>query len=169
MPPRKPRRANPSRLEPDAADTDRIARQIMEISRLDLPTLHGRWEHIHGRKPPSGLKRDLIVRELAYRLQAERYGDLDERTRQFLAKVAKQGDAAFEEDRPFLKPGTTLVRNWKGTLQRVTILERGFDWSGQHYESLSAVARAITGSSWNGLAFFGLKRRRSDKGCPANG
>lgn len=164
MPIRRKRQTNGGRSEPAAPNPASIERQVDEIAKLNLPSLRQRWANAHGRPPPPGLYRDLMVRSLAYRLQAAVFGDLDDQAKRFLAKVAKEGKAAFDEDKPPLKPGTVLVREWDRKLQRVIVLEQGFDWNGQRYASLSAVARAITGTNWNGFTFFGLRPRRSTRG-----
>ncbi|WP_281411524.1 DUF2924 domain-containing protein [Enterovirga aerilata] len=62
------------------------------------------------------------------------------------------------------KPGTLLVREWEGTLHRVMVLEEGYAWNGQSFESLSKAARAITGTNWNGPRFFGLRQKENVKG-----
>jgi hypothetical protein len=73
------------------------------------------------------------------------------------------GDIAIRrrraEDRPIA--GTKLIREYQGVLQHVTVLQDGYEWQGRPYKSLSGIARAITGTRWNGLVFFGLKNRRS--------
>ena len=106
------------------------------------------------------LPRALLQRILAYRIQADAAGDLDPTTIKLLDRLGR-GEIA-EIPLPELravKPGTLLVREWEGTLQRVVVLESGFAWNGVTYESLSKVARAITGTNWNGPRFFGLRDR----------
>src|SRR5215204_1957292 len=96
----------------------------------------------------------------AYRIQADAAGDLDPATIKLLDRLGR-GEIA-EIPLPELravKPGTLLVREWDGTLQRVVVLESGFAWNAGTYESLSKVARAITGTNWNGPRFFGLRHR----------
>ena len=105
-----------------------------------------------------------MARALAYRIQADAFGDLDRATKRLLARVAQGDESALDTNQPILKPGTMLVREWQGTLHRVTVLERGFTWSGETFGSLSAAARAITGTNWNGHAFFGLRPRKAHKG-----
>ncbi len=119
-----------------------------------------------GGGPYSGVKRRSLCRGtcLAYRLQAERLGDLDKETVRLLERIAS-GDGGLSSvvgkqsrfDR--LQPGSTLVREWDGARQRVEVLDRGFAWNGKTYRSLSAVAFAITGTRWSGPRFFGLRGR----------
>jgi len=81
------------------------------------------------------------------------------RTASILAKVAQGGPVPSINDVGQLKPGTLLVREWQGRLHRVMVLADGFSWNGKTLGSLSEVARAITGTRWNGWLFFGLKNR----------
>jgi Protein of unknown function (DUF2924) len=105
---------------------------------------------------------------IAYRLQADRFGDLDHATRQLLDRTIAQEAApamsarlaSFDQKRTELTPGTVLVREWDRRSQRVMVMAEGFAWNGQTYNSLSKVALAITGTKWNGPRFFGLR----DKG-----
>ena len=103
---------------------------------------------------------------MAYRLQAERLGDLDKETVRLLDRVASGncgnglGSVLGNQSRfDRLQPGSALVREWDGARQRVVVLDRGFAWNGKTYRSLSAVAFAITGTRWSGLRFFGLRGR----------
>jgi hypothetical protein len=102
---------------------------------------------------------------IAYRLQADRFGDLDHTSRQMLdGSVAKEAGpalsarlASFDQKQTKLTPSTVLVREWDRQSQRVMVLADGFAWNGQTYDSLSKVAFAITGTKWNGPRFFGLR------------
>lgn len=164
----KQRGRNERGLPPTAVhDADAMEREIEKIATLELAALRARWRAIHGRAPPPGLYRDLMVRSLAYRLQAEAYGDLDRSTKQMLAKLAKGDVSVLDPEKQLLKPGTILAREWNKSLHHVTVLRNGFAWNGETYTSLSATARAITGTNWNGYAFFGLKARRAKKDTDA--
>jgi Protein of unknown function (DUF2924) len=100
---------------------------------------------------------------IAYRIQADRFGDLDHATTQVLDRtVTKETGpamsarlASFDQKRTELTPGTVLVREWDRRSQRVMVMADGFAWNGQTYDSLSKVAFAITGTKWNGPRFFG--------------
>jgi hypothetical protein len=104
---------------------------------------------------------------ILYRLQADRFGDLDHQTKQVLDRtVAKETGramsarlASFDQKRTELSLGTVLVREWDRQSQRVMVMADGFAWNGQTYDSLSKVAFAITGTKWNGPRFFGLRDR----------
>ena len=105
------------------------------------------------------------MRVLAYRLQSDAFGGLDKSIQRIL-RSKKDDDAAAPFDRRApqtregvgLKAGALLVREWKGRLERVMILEEGFVWNGQTFGSLSQIAKAMTGTNWNGHRFFGLRQ-----------
>ena len=120
--------------------------------------------------PPPHLPRHLLFRVLAYRLQADRLGDLDAESRRLLddsGSPENAGQRAVDLRRRTadLKPGTVLGREWNGQMQRVAVLADGFAWNGKTYSSLSKAAFAITGTRWNGPKFFGL-RDKSSRGTP---
>jgi hypothetical protein len=119
----------------------------------------------------------LLARLLAQRIQIAAFGDLRKSARRVIWQVngKRDGEAnsrSFVRRDPetragvVLRPGAVLVREWKGALQRVMVMEDGFAWNGETYRSLSQVAKAMTGTSWNGHRFFGLKR--ADDGDGAN-
>jgi hypothetical protein len=139
--------------------------EIAHLRGLDLAGLRARWQSIFQRRAPIHLTRHLLFAVIAYRLQADRFGDLDHATRQVLDRTsAKEAGpamssrlASFDQKRTELTPGTVLVREWDRKSQRVMVMPDGFAWNGQTYESLSKVAFAITGTKWNGPRFFGLR------------
>jgi hypothetical protein len=135
--------------------------EIARVRDLDLSALRARWQSVFRRKAPDHLPRHLLYRMIAYRLQAERLGDLDRDTQRFLDKVVAGTNKlpAPGRRRHALQPGTVLVREWDGKSQRVTVLEEGFAWNGTTYRSLTEVAFAITGTRWSGPRFFGLRHR----------
>ncbi len=108
---------------------------------------------------------------ITYRIQADRFGDLDRATKQVLGRtVAKEAGPAlstrlssFDQKRTELSPGTVLVREWDRQSQRVMVMADGFAWNGQTYDSLSKVAFAITGTRWNGPRFFGLRNKEDGR------
>jgi hypothetical protein len=141
--------------------------EIAHLRDLDLRGLRARWQSIFGRQAPNHLTRHLLLAVIAYRLQADRFGDLDHATRQVLDRtVGKEAGpamtarlASLDQKRTELTPGTVLVREWDRQSQRVMVLADGFAWNGQTYDSLSKVAFAITGTKWNGPRFFGLRHK----------
>ncbi len=142
----------------------RLSGELDRLAAMDAATLRRRWRMVFGRAAPEQLPRALIMRALAYRIQADVLGDLDRETIRMLDRLAREGRDGVAIPLPELratKPGTLLVREWEGTLHRVMVLEQGFAWNGQTFDSLSKVARAITGTHWNGPRFFGLRETKA--------
>ena len=143
-----------------------------DLNALDSDLLRRRWRAAMGRPAPASLSRALMIRILSWREQVARLGDLDAKTLAALS-AALQSDhkcAALSSIAPSLRaprPGSILVREHRGQLQRVMVLDQGYAWNGQTYASLSSVALAITGTNWNGRRFFGLDRNpKAEKFVP---
>jgi Protein of unknown function (DUF2924) len=103
---------------------------------------------------------DLLRRRLGYELQARTHGDLPTESRRRLKRLhqAFKADPAYTPLPGFgLKPGTVLTRTWRGVLHHVDVLDDGFAYRGERFDSLSEIARRITGTRWSGPLFFGLK------------
>jgi len=149
--------------------------EIVHLRGLDLKGLRARWQSVLQRPASDHLPRHLLFAIIAYRIQADRFGDLDHETRQLLDRTgAKESGAVmsarlvrFDQKRTELKPGTILVREWDRRSQRVMVMSDGFAWNGQTYDSLSKVAFAITGTKWSGPRFFGLRDKESRLGAGA--
>ena len=159
--------ASAAKLRPDpaptavlTASTGELAAELADLEELDLGQLRIQYRNRSGRLAPARISRGLLLRVLAYRLQAERFGDLRPDTRRMLDRLGKRTED--EHVTPSidvvgqLKPGTMLMREWQGRIEHVMVLGTGFAWQGQSYASLSATALAITGTRWNGYRFFGL-------------
>ena len=140
---------------------------IVALAELPSTALRQQWRTLYGKAPPPKTSREILLLGVAYRLQEEKYGGLSPATRQRLDRLAaairKDPDTAIT-DAVRIKPGTRLLRDWHGEHHEVTVLEDGFAWAGKRYASLSEIARLITGTRWNGWAFFGLKGRRGAAG-----
>jgi hypothetical protein len=142
-----------------------VGGEIVHLRGLDLKGLRARWRSVLQKPPPGHLPRHLLFAIIAYRIQADRFGDLGHETRQLLDRTgAKESGtamsarlASFDQKRSELTPGTVLVREWDRQSQRVMVMSDGFAWNGQTYDSLSKVAFAITGTHWNGPRFFGMR------------
>jgi hypothetical protein len=155
---RKPRNGRASTKRP-------VEDEIAHLRGLDLGGLRARWQSVFQRQAPAHLTRHLLFAVICYRLQTDRFGDLDHATKQVLDRAIKKEAgptmssrlASFDQKRTELTPGTVLVREWDRQSQRVMVIANGFAWNGQTYESLSKVAFAITGTKWNGPRFFGLR------------
>src|SRR5262249_1890169 len=139
--------------------------EIARLRDLDLLNLRARWRTVFRRKAPEHLPRHLLFRILAYRLQDERLGDLDQATVRLFDRIASgsggsgPGSVRKQCARDRLQPGSILVREWNGARHRVLVLDEGFAWNGKTSQSLSAVAFALTGTRWSGPRFFGLRGR----------
>jgi hypothetical protein len=142
-----------------------ISDEIAHLRGLDLKGLRLRWQSVFQRLPPDHLPRHLLFAIIAYRVQADRLGDLDHETKQILDRTDAKDTGttvssrlvSFDQKRTELTPGTVLVREWDRQSQRVMVMADGFAWNGQTYDSLSKVAFAITGTKWNGPRFFGMR------------
>ena len=135
---------------------------IGELPSYPKPKLHRIWIDLCGRPAPSKLRKELMIRILAYRIQEKAYGRLSSATQKrlrVLARLFGKDPKATLPDVPLFKPGTRLIRNWNGEVHEATILEKGYDYRGKRYASLSKIARAITGTQWSGPLFFGLKSK----------
>ncbi|MFD1702617.1 DUF2924 domain-containing protein [Methylopila henanensis] len=141
---------------------ERIEVEVARLGDLDLAVLQARWRSVTGKAAPAAVSKGLLLRMLAYRVQADALGDLDADTARFLDRVASSPTTAAVPlpDRERIGGGGVLVREWEGVIHRVIALKDGYAWNGGTYRSLSEVARAITGVRWNGPRFFGLR----DKG-----
>lgn len=154
-------------------DHGALAREIEGLKALDLHDLRSHWRQRLRSAPPAGLTRPLLLRLLAYKLQAKILGDLDAGSAKFLDQLAsaharrREADPKHSRDKPppvpavvrerSLMPGTLLLRHHAGVQHRVVVLADGFQWDGRRFQSLSEIARAITGTRWNGPRFFGLR------------
>jgi hypothetical protein len=145
---------------------------VANFEGLDLDGLRRQWRAHLGGEPPAHLSRWLLMKVLAYRLQSDALGDLDKSIRRILRSGKEDGvGAPFDRRAPQtraglgLRTGALLVREWNCRLERVMILEEGFAWNGQTFGSLSQIAKAMTGTNWNGHRFFGL---RQGKTAPAD-
>jgi hypothetical protein len=132
-----------------------VATEIAALATLSAPALRARWATTFGRPAPRRLSRQVLLRALAWQLQAARFGGLSASGRRRLA----DGGRAEQPARVVatLTPGTTLLRDWQGETHRVEVLADGFLWRGQRYRSLSVIATRITGTRWSGPRFFGLR------------
>lgn len=145
--------------------TDGIPARLAALRTTPLPTLKAQWRDLFGTEPP-GYNRKHLESRLAYRIQELAYGGLKPEKVKRLEALGEQfsdRSATRKRTRPDATPiaGTRLIRDWQGVEHTVTVLTEGYEWQGRPYRSLSAAARAITGTRWNGLVFFGLKSQRS--------
>ncbi len=136
-----------------------LEQEIGVLADLPRPDLVERWQALYRSDPPKGISRPLLVRAVAHEMQVKRYGGLKPATCRRLRKIAREiaaGDKAKPPAPPRLKPGARLLREWNGSTHVVEVVEGGFTWNGERHSSLSAIARAITGTRWSGPRFFGV-------------
>jgi hypothetical protein len=142
-------------------EKQRVEEEVAAIGGLTLAALREKWEELFGSPPPKSLRRDFLVKACAYQFQVKALGGLSAATKRRLraiAEAAHRGGSVAAHTASRIKPGTRLVRSWGGAVHTVTALENGFEYAGERYRSLSAIARAITGTNWNGHAFFGVRK-----------
>jgi len=153
-----------------------IIRQIQQLRAMTVNQLRGKYEETFG-EPTTARNKDYLWKKIAWRIQELEYGGLSERAKKRAGEIANEYDirvrpprGAFREfgrdDQTTVKTGaglpvtgTLLTREYKGRKIEVEILEDGFRYGGQVFRSLSAVAREVTGTHWNGRLFFGLKEQ----------
>ena len=150
-----------------------IAKELAALERLSVGGLRERYAEVFG-EPTKGNNRPWLVRRIAWRLQERAEGGLTERARRRAEELADDADLRVippraeaagrataapdpaPKDPRLPVPGTVLTRPYKGGVLQVRVLADGFEYDGATYGSLSAVAKAATGSHCNGFAFFGL-------------
>jgi hypothetical protein len=155
--------AAPTITFPAIPPTDVLGR-LAALQTAATPDLKQQWRELFGKEPPPH-NRAYLQSRLAYRIQELAYGGLKPATLARLEALGEQldgGNPVLRRIRVDDKPvtGTRLMRNYQGIDYSVTVTTTGYEWEGRPYRSLSAIARAITGTRWNGWAFFGLKTQR---------
>lgn len=136
-------------------------RKIAELQGLDAPALRTLWVETFSRPAPKRLRRDLLLRALAYHAQEQAEGGLSKAIRKRLARGVGPGEQRPRPPSLQLKPGTRLIREWRGESHQVAVLDDGYEYRGTRYSSLSRIAREVTGTRWSGPVFFGLRQAAS--------
>ncbi len=145
-----------------------ILEQIAKLRTSSRSELLALWQELYKKAAPQGVRREILVPFLAYRIQENAYGGLKPAPLADLRRIAK----ALEKNRtstepvilPRIKSGTRVFREWGGHTHEVFVTGSGYEYRGVNYKSLSGIAREITGTRWSGPAFFGLKKARSVAG-----
>ena len=158
--------AGPTRGEGIAATDASVLQQLAALKQMKVTGLKAKWAALFGAPAPNN-SRSFLEFRLAHRIQELTYGGPSRETRRMLDLLAdeiegKIGRKAIIADSRNPVIGTRLVREWDGTEHTVTVMKDGFEWQGRKFKSLSAVARSITGTQWNGYRFFGLREARRD-------
>jgi hypothetical protein len=140
-----------------------VEAELERLRSMPIAGLRGQWRATFRSEPPKAFGPDLLHRSIAYKIQEHAYGGLDRVTarllKRLMARFAKSNGRIVLPRR--IRPGAVLVREWKDQSHRVTVLEDGFAYKGTHYESLSQIARLITGTRWSGPKFFGLRAEKN--------
>jgi Protein of unknown function (DUF2924) len=135
--------------------------EIRHLPDLGLAELRDRWKALFGNPAPLSLRRKFLARAVAYQMQVVACGGLSNSTKRRLREIAeavRRGNPDAASVARQIRAGTQMIRQWRDETHTVTAIADGFEWNGQIYKSLSAVAKEITGTNWNGYAFFGIKR-----------
>jgi hypothetical protein len=141
-----------------------ILARLAALKAMSVNELKTEWQALYDAPAPNN-SRNFLEGRLAYRIQELTYGGPDKQTRRLLDLLADEVEGTLTRKAQIADPrnpvvGTKLIREWDGVAHTVTVLREGFDWDGRRFKSLSAVARAITGTRWNGYRFFGLRERK---------
>ena len=161
----KPKPTTPPAFTAPAIPPTDVLGRLAALKTAATPVLKQQWRDLFGTEPPPYNRRFLESR-LAYRIQELAYGGLKPETLARLEALGEQldgGKITVRRTRGDDKPiaGTQLIREYQGVEHVVTVTRAGYEYLGQPYQSLSAIARAITGTRWNGRVFFGLRPSRS--------
>jgi hypothetical protein len=147
-------------------DPSAIEAEVVRVGAMNKAELRSVWRAKYKSDPPRAFGPDLLRRSVAYRIQEEAYGGLSSRTKreldQLIALLAKKPTSRIELPRR-IQSGAVLIREWKGKVFRVTVLDDRFLFEGSTYSSLSEIASLITGTKWNGPRFFGLRPNSNTK------
>jgi len=153
-------------LSPKATLKPSLNQQLAALPKMDRKALRRLWERLFLSPPNPALRREVLIPIIAYLLQEVAFGGLKgsvERQLRALVQDGSQGSKLIEGLTLRHKAGTRYVREWQGKLHEVSVLPEGYEYNGHIYRSLSEIARSITGTRWSGPAFFGLKRRGTER------
>jgi hypothetical protein len=146
-----------------------IEARVLALEGLTTAELRIEWRRLYRATPPTRLSRDLLIRGVAYLVQEHAHGGLSLSTKRRLRSLSGDFDqrgGPVAAPAVTLKPGSKLVRQWRGQVHTVNVLDDGFEYQGERYRSLTGIARRITGAHWSGPRFFGIgKRRRGLEGA----
>ena len=144
--------------------SESLEREVADLLSLETSELREKWSALCGVDPPDRMGRTLLIRAIGYRLQEKALGGLKPSAQRVLDRVCDEprGSASVRITKTKINAGTVLIREWRGVRHRVTVLDRDVVYRGRRYQSLSEVARAITGTRWSGPLFFGLTKRTEE-------
>ena len=145
----------------DGKANGEVLAELAALKAMSVNELKAKWEALFQKPAPNNARNFLELR-IGYRIQELAYGGLTAETRRALDRLADEVEGKVKRKAMTADPrnpilGTKLIREWNGVEHTVTVMADGYEWSGRKYKSLSAVAKAITGTSWNGFRFFGFR------------
>jgi hypothetical protein len=152
-----------STAQPASAPAESLDAELARIGEMNMEQLRGCWRETFTSDSPAAFSKDLMARAICHLLQKEAFGGLSASTARLLRSLVKPG---VEPPRQ-VKAGSVIVREHQGVVYEVLVVPGGFCWQGKTYDSLSTIAKTITGTSWNGPRFFGLRSKR-DRQTPDN-
>ncbi len=143
-------------------DDPQVLARLAAMKTMSVKELKAEWSKLMGSEAPNNSSQFMIQR-LSYRIQELAFGGMSKPLVRTLDALADEYEGKKVRKSVIADPrnpiiGTRLIREWNGTEHTVTVLKDGFDWQGQRFKSLSAIAKTITGTSWNGYRFFGLRQ-----------
>ena len=144
---------------------DRVEHRLAALPTMSKAALRDLWRQFFGSAPSPKLRRDLMVQILAYGMQGQAFGSLSARTRERLHQLGlafEKGSDHAVARAPHIRPGTRLVRQWGDRVHLVNVENNGYEYQGTRYQSLSEIARLITGTRWSGPLFFGIKNESTN-------
>lgn len=142
-----------------------LTQQLDDLATMKPPELRARWREVYRSIAPD-IGPDLLRRGIAYRLQERGQGSLTDSTRREIDRMIRhlgKSNGDLGASAPSLKPGTRLVRSWRGRMHQILVLDDGFEFDGHRYASLTQIAGDITGAHWSGPRFFGLVSRGKNR------
>ena len=149
---------------PRFPDND-VAAHITKLACLSVGDLRAEWTRVFGSSSPKNAQREYLLRAITYRLQCDQFGGLSLTVTRGLRKLcggkAEAPKVAVTPTRT-LKPGARILREWKGAVHEVEVVDDGYRYRQETYKSLSVIARRITGTRWSGPVFFGLKKGQAE-------
>ena len=145
-------------VQPAPAPAEPLEEGLVRVAAMTINALRAQWQEAFSSEPPSAFSKDLLARAICNRLQENALGGLSPAAGRLLRSLARPG----AEPPRRVKAGSVIVREHRGVLHEVLVVPGGFCWQGKTYPSLSTIAKRITGVSWNGPRFFGLRSRQGE-------
>jgi Protein of unknown function (DUF2924) len=145
-----------SATQPASAPAESLDAELARIGEMNMEQLRGCWRETFASDPPAAFSKDLMARAICYRLQEKTFGGLSAPTARLLRSLVKPRAEVPRQ----VKAGSVIIREHQGVVHEVLVVPGGFCWQGKTYDSLSTIAKTITGTSWNGPRFFGLRSKK---------